>query len=92
MAKSGLVKVYFADGVHLIYGYHGGYCWCKGRQCVPSAYGRKRANLLGFLNAITYKTERIMDSPYLNSESVCKIPEKSSMLYSIMQLIKDVKK
>ena len=72
MAKNGLVKVYFADGVHLIYGYHGGYCWCKGRQCVPSAYGRKRANLLGFLNAATYETERVMDSPYLNSDSVCK--------------------
>lgn len=48
-AKMGLIDVLFADGVHLTYGYQGGYCWCKERRCVPSAYGRKRANLLGFI-------------------------------------------
>jgi len=47
MAVNHLVKVFFCDGVHLTYGYQGGYCWCKKRKCVPSAYGRKRANLLG---------------------------------------------
>ena len=33
------------DGVHLIYGYTGGYSWCKERLHVPSSYGRKRVNL-----------------------------------------------
>ena len=55
------------DGVHLTYGYHGGYCWCKKRKFVPSAYGRKRANLLGFLNPAT----SIMNDSYLNSDIVC---------------------
>ena len=60
----------------MTYGYQGGYCWCKERKCVPSAYGRKRANLLGFLNAVTYETTRIMNDSYLNSESVCEGLEK----------------
>lgn len=64
-------KVFFCDGVHLIYGYIGGYRWCKKRVCVPSAYGRKRANLLGFLDPISLKTEQIMNDTYLNSDSVC---------------------
>ncbi len=71
MAKNGLIQVFFADGVHLTYGYQGGYCWCKERKCVPSAYGRKRANLLGFMNAVTYETINVMTDSYLNSDSVC---------------------
>ncbi len=61
----------FCDGVHLTYGYHGGYCWCKKRKFVPSAYGRKRANLLGFLNPVTFETTSIMNDSYLNSDIVC---------------------
>lgn len=76
MAKNGLITLLFCDGVHLTYGYQGGYCWCKERKRVPSAYGRKRANLLGFLNAVTYETTRIMNDSYLNSESVCEGLEK----------------
>lgn len=71
MAKSGLITLLFCDGVHLTYGYQGGYCWCKKKKCVSSTYGRKRANLLGFLNAVTYETPSIMNDSYLNSESVC---------------------
>ena len=41
--------------------------WCKKRKFVPSAYGRKRANLLGFLNPAT----SIMNDSYLNSDIVC---------------------
>ena len=67
----GLVEVFFCDGVHLTYGYQGGYCWCKERKCVPSSYGRKRANLLGIMNAITFETTSVMNDTYLNADSVC---------------------
>jgi len=76
MAANGLVKVFFCDGVHLIYGYTGGYSWCKERMCVPSSYGRKRVNLLGFMDAVTLKTEKVTEEKYLNSDSVCKGLEK----------------
>ena len=71
MAVNNLVKVYFCDGVHLIYGYEGGKYWCKNRVCVKSAYGRKRVNCLGFLDAVSHKVEMVMNDSYLNAESVC---------------------
>ena len=46
-----------------------GYCWCKERRCVPSAYGRKRANLLGFMNAVTYDTTRVIMASLAQQES-----------------------
>ena len=61
MAVNRLVKVYFCDGVHLIYGYEGGKYWCKNRVCVKSAYGRKRVNCLGFLDAVSHKVETVMN-------------------------------
>ena len=90
MAVNGLIKVFFADGVHLIYGYQDGYFWSKERISVPSAYGRKRANLLGFMNAVTYETERVMDDPYLDADNVCdgfeKVRKKNpnDMIYIIL--------
>ena len=81
MAKNGLITLLVCDGVHLTYGYQGGYCWCKKRKCGPSAYGRKRANLLGFLNAVTFETTSIMNDSYLNSESVCAGLEKLRARY-----------
>lgn len=71
MAVNGLIKVFFCDGVHMIYGYSGSHCWCEERICVPSAYGRKRVNCLGFMNAVTYQTETIMNDSYLNADTVC---------------------
>lgn len=71
MAVNRLVRVYFCDGVHLIYGYEGGKYWCKKRVCVKSAYGRKRINCLGFLDAVSHKVETVMNDSYLNADSVC---------------------
>lgn len=71
MAVNHLVRVYFCDGVHLIYGYEGGKYWSKKRVCVKSAYGRKRVNCLGFLDAVSHKVETVMNDSYLNADSVC---------------------
>jgi hypothetical protein len=76
MAVNRLAKVYFCDGVHLIYGYEGGKCWCKERVCVKSAYGRKRVNCLGFLDAVSHEVETVMNDTYLNSDSVCNVLRK----------------
>lgn len=71
MAQNRLVKVYFCDGAHLIYGYEGGKYWCKKRVSVKSAYGRKRVNCLGFLDAVSHTVETVMNDSYLNADSVC---------------------
>ncbi len=46
------------------------------KQLESSEKKRKRVNLLGFLNSITYETERVMNGSYLNSDSVCERLEK----------------
>jgi len=73
-AKNRLKKVYFADGVHLTYGYQKGKCWSKKTVYIPSGYGRKRVNVLGFLDAATYQVIPVMDrkEKYLNADSVCR--------------------
>ena len=71
-AKNGLKKVYFADGVHLTYGYQKGKCWSKETVYVQSGYGRKRVNVLGFPDAATYQVIPVRKEKYLNADSVCK--------------------
>lgn len=38
---------------------------------MKSAYGRKRVNCLGFLDAVSHKLESVMNDSYLNTDSVC---------------------
>lgn len=38
---------------------------------MKSAYGRKRVNCLGFLDAVSHKVETVMNDSYLNADSVC---------------------
>ena len=73
-AKNGLKKVYFADGVHLIYGYEKGYCQSQQPVSIPSGYGRKRVNIPGFLDAVTHQVLKVMNKEenYLNTDSVCR--------------------
>ena len=40
-AENNEIELYFGDAVHIIYGASLGYSWCKKRQEVKSAYGRK---------------------------------------------------
>ena len=68
--------MYFSDAVHLIYGGYTGYCWCRQRVSVKSAYGRKRANCLGFLNSKTNQITTVINDTYINSNSVIEGLEK----------------
>lgn len=43
----------------------------KKRVSVKSAYGRKRVNCLGFLDAVSHTVETVMNDSYLNADSVC---------------------
>ena len=70
LALKGEILLYFADGVHLIYGYSGEKCWTKERPMVKSAYGRRRLNCLGFLDAKSFQVTTIMNDSYLNSQSI----------------------
>ena len=69
-ALRGDYLLYFADGVHLTYGYSGHRCWAKERPKVKSAYGRRRLNCLGFLDASSFEVSTVMNNSYLNGDSL----------------------
>lgn len=75
-AKNGEIELFFGDGVHLIYGAELGYCWCKTRQEVKSAYGRKRFNVMGAYNPITHKTTVVSNDSYLTSSEIVELYHK----------------
>ena len=75
-AKNEEIELYFGDGVHLIYGAELGYCWCKTRQEVKSAYGRKRFNVMGAYNPITHKTTIVSNDSYLTSTEIVELYHK----------------
>lgn len=75
-AEKGEIELYFGDGVHLIYGAELGYCWCKERQEVKSAYGRKRFNVMGAYNPITHKTTVVSNNTYLTSIEIVELYRK----------------
>ena len=76
LAEKSEIELFFGDGVHLIYGAELGYCWCKTRQEVKSAYGRKRFNVMGAYNPITHKTTVISNDSYLNSTEIVELYRK----------------
>mgnify|MGYP006916081615 CR=1 FL=1 len=51
-----------------------GYCWSQKPVSIPSGYGRKCVNVLGFLDAVTHQVLKVMEKEenYLNADSVCR--------------------
>ena len=69
-------KVYFADAAHFIYGAELGYGWSRKRIEVPSAYGRKRYNVLGALDSNTHEVITVTNESYINSQSIIELLKK----------------
>jgi transposase len=70
------IELYFGDAVHLIWGATLGYCWCKERQMIKSAYGRKRFNVLGAIDSMSNKTITVSNDTYITSTQVAELFEK----------------
>ncbi len=58
---------------------------------LQSSSGRKRFNVLGAINAITYQLVTVTNETYINAESVCELLEKLAQLNLItpMTLVLD---
>jgi transposase len=70
-ARAGRRQVLFMDASHFVFATFLGYLWCKARWCVRAASGRKRFNVLGALDAVSYKLIQVTNHSYINAESVC---------------------
>jgi transposase len=70
-ARAGQREVYFVDAAHFVFAAFLGVIWCRIRQCIRAASGRKRYNVLGALNAVSHKLIQVTNHSYINAESVC---------------------
>ena len=75
-AKSGKLQLFFVDASHFVMGGFVGVIWAKVRRMVKSASGRSRYNVLGALNFVTKKVERITNDSYIRSDSVIALIDK----------------
>src|SRR5512144_1580520 len=70
-ARRGRRQVYFVDAAHFVFAPLLGCLWCAARRFVRAASGRKRYNVLGALDAVTYRLVRVTNHDSINAESVC---------------------
>ncbi len=79
-AKEGKRAVYFVDAAHFVHRAYLGFIWCFQRIFIPSPSGRKRFNVLGAINAVTYQIVNVTNESYINSNSVCELLDKLAAL------------
>ena len=70
-AKSGKRVVLFVDAAHFVLSAYLGFLWCFERMFIKAPSGRKRFNVLGALNAISYELITVANDSYINAECVC---------------------
>lgn len=75
-AENNEIELYFGDAVHIIYGACLGYSWCRNRQEVKSAYGRKRFNVMGAYNCNNSETITVTNTSYITSSEIVELFEK----------------
>jgi transposase len=68
------------DAAHFVHRAYLGVIWCFTRIFIASPSGRKRFNVLGAVNAITKDVITVTNQTYINSESICQMLLKLSML------------
>ena len=59
------------DAAHFVFATFLGLIWCRVRQCVRAASGRKRYNVLGALDCVSHQLIGVSNHSYINAESVC---------------------
>ena len=75
-AREGRRVLYFVDASHFMLGSFLGWIWCFARMFVRAALGRQRYNVLGALNAVTHELISVINTTYINAESVCELLRK----------------
>jgi transposase len=79
-AREGRRVVYFVDASHFVLGSFLGWIWCFARMFVRAASGRQRYNVLGALNAVTHELITVINTTYINAESVCALLRKLAVV------------
>jgi len=75
-AKKGKRVVLFVDAAHFVMGAFLGFLWCFKRVFLKTPSGRKRYNVLGALNPLTYEVITVTNDSYINAITVVELLEK----------------
>lgn len=75
-AQAGQCHLFFMDAAHFMLAPFVGLIWCFARMFVRAASGRNRMNVLGVLNLVTRKMETVINTTYINAETVVELLEK----------------
>ncbi len=69
-----------------------GYCWSQKPVSIPSGYGRKRMDVLGFLDAVTHQVLKVMETAAHYEIVLVFLPPYSSNLNLIERFWKFLRK
>lgn len=72
-AQAGQCHLFFMDAAHFMLAPFVGLIWCFARMFVKAASGRNRINVLGALNLVTRKMETLINTTYINAETVAEL-------------------
>jgi transposase len=75
-AQAGECHLFFMDAAHFVLLPFVGILWCFARMFIRAAAGRNRINVLGALDAATLKLETVVNTTYVNAETIAEMLEK----------------
>lgn len=81
MAQSGECFLFYMDAAHFVLMPFVGILWCFARMFVKAASGRNRINVLGALNAVTLKMETVVNTTYINADTIAEMLKKLAQSY-----------
>ena len=86
MAQAGQCHLFFMDAAHFVLMPFVGVLWCFARMFIKAASGRNRINVLGALNFVTRKMETVVNTTYVNADTVAELLKKLAQNYKALPL------
>ncbi|MBT3583255.1 IS630 family transposase [Candidatus Woesearchaeota archaeon] len=80
-AKENKRTVLFLDAAHFVHAPFVGFVWCLTRIIIKSPSERQRFNVLGAINAISLELITVVNTTYINANSICVMLKKIKKQY-----------
>jgi hypothetical protein len=75
-AKENKRTVLFLDAAHFVHAPFVGFVWCLTRIIIKSPSERQRFNVLGAINALSLELITVVNTTYINANSICEMLKK----------------
>lgn len=80
-ARLGQCHLLFGDAAHFMMAPFVGLVWCFARIFIKAASGRNRINVLAALNVMTHKMETVINTTYIQAQTVAELLKKIAAQY-----------